>query len=1092
MKNLTLFFLLYFLGFFSFPSQAQTKSESSKPDSLKNVSLSALQFRSIGPAITGGRVRHIRVNPNNKSEYYIASGSGSLWKTTNRGITFSPIFEHQKTYAIGAFEIDPTNTNVLWAGTGENSNHNNSVYGDGIYKSEDGGKSWNTMGLTTSEHIGGIAIDPKNSNTVYVAAMGSLRKEGGERGIFKTTDGGKTWQNVLKISQYTGCYEVHMDPRNPNLLYAVAHQRMRKLYTGIYGGPESGIYKTTDAGATWNKLQNGLPSGDVGRIGMDVSPVNPDVLFAIIDAKKEGGFYKSIDRGASWTKQSSYVSAYTFYFQKIYCDVKDVDRVYSMDVFIQITNDGGKTWKNLGEKNKHVDNHGFWIDPDDNNHLISGCDGGVYETYDLGANWAFRNNIPITEVYKVATDNALPFYNVYIGTQDNNSLGGPSRTISSAGITNQDWFFTLGGDGFQSQVDWADPNTVYAQSQNGGLVRFDKQSGEKLYIKPMDVNDTAYRFDWDSPLLVSKHNHERIYFGGNKLFRSDDRGNTWKIISGDLTRGYPLNFEKWMNRSWSMDEMVNKSSMAQIVSIAESPLDENVLWAGSGDGLIHYTNDGGKSWNLAGSVEGLPAYARIHQIIPSHFDKKVAYAACHNFHDGDYKPYIFKTEDGGKTWKSINGNFPAAGSTYTIAEDFIDKNLLFVGTQFGVYFSNNGGKEWIPLKNGIPTVQVFNLTIQERESDLVVGTFGRGVYILDNYAPLRSLNTETLTQEAFLFPIKEAKMFIPSSPFGYDGIGFMGASFFSVPNPEVGAYFTYYIKDEVKSLKDMRRDLEKKKQKKGEDISFPPYETLKKEGDQPDPFLLFTISDESGNPIRKIKTSLKKGVNQVIWDFRSDTFSPISTIPFDNSIPWNELEKGYMVPPGKYTVSMTKFVDGKFSQLSSPQYFTAVSLNLNTLKAKDNLALEEFNKQVGELTRLVSGAEAFRNELKNKIAYFKKVVFQAPKVPLEMYNTILSLEEKLKSITIELNGDNLRSKYEGGTPTSLRERIETITGSLWSTTSAPTESFITSFDIANKGFSSIFDKLKSLGGEVEKIEQELKEHGAQYTPGRFPNLDNKE
>jgi len=876
---------------------AQKSSAKTEPDSLKNISLSGLQFRSIGPAITGGRVRHIKVNPQNKSEYYIASGSGSLWKTTNRGTTFSPSFENQNTYAIGAVEIDPTNPNVLWVGTGENSNHNNSGYGDGIYKSEDGGKSWNNMGLKTSEHIGGIAIDPNNSNTVYVAAMGPLRKEGGERGIFKTTDGGKTWQNVLKISQYTGCYEVFLDPRNANLLYAVAHQRMRKLYTGVYGGPESGIYKSTDAGTSWSKLKSGLPSDEVGRIGMAISPVNPDVLYAIIDAKKEGGFYKSIDRGASWIKQSSYVSAYTFYFQKIYCDVKDVDRVYSMDVFIQITNDGGKTWTNLGEKNKHVDNHGFWIDPDDNSHLISGCDGGVYETYDHGVNWAFRNTLPIAEIYKITTDDALPFYNVYIGTQDNNSLGGPSRTINSGGITNQDWVFTLGGDGFQSQVDWKDPNTIYAESQNGGLVRFDKKSGEKLYIRPYDFADTAYRFDWDAPLLISRHDHKRLYFGGNKLFRSDDQGSAWKEISGDLTRGYPANFQKLMGKSWSIDEMVSKSSMAQIVTIAESPLDENILFAGSGDGLIYSTNDGGKTWRKSSSPEGLPEYARIHQIIASNFNKLVAYAACHNFHDGDYHPYLYKTEDGGKTWKSINENLPVMGSTYTVAEDHVDENLLFVGTQFGVFFSNNGGKEWIQLKNGLPTIEVMNLAIQKRENDLVVSTFGRGVYILDNYTPLRFMQKETLTKDAFIFPIEDAQMFIPADPFGYGGIGFMGASFFAAPNPEVGAAITYYIKNEVKSLKDKRREIEKEKQKKGEDVAFPTYAELKTESEEPDAFLLFTIADENGNVVRKIKTPVRKGVNKLVWDFRYDTFSPISTKAVDTSIPWNEPEKGFMAAP---------------------------------------------------------------------------------------------------------------------------------------------------------------------------------------------------
>ncbi|MDP3150561.1 MAG: glycosyl hydrolase [Ignavibacteria bacterium] len=1091
MKKLVLSFAVSILFFTSTSLFSQKSSTKAEPDSLKKISLSGLQFRNIGPAITGGRVRHIKVNPQNKSEYYIASGSGSLWKTVNRGITFSPSFENQNTYAIGAVEIDPTNPNILWVGTGENSNHNNSGYGDGFYKSEDGGKSWNNMGLKTSEHIGGIAIDPIDPNIVYAAAMGSLRKEGGERGIFKTTDGGKTWQNVLKISQYTGCYEVFMDPRNSKLLYAVAHQRMRKLYTGVYGGPESGIYKSTDAGTSWNKLKSGLPSDEVGRIGMAISPVNSDVLYAIIDAKKDGGFYKSTDRGASWSKQNSYVSAYTFYFQKIYCDVKDVNRVYSMDVFIKITNDGGKTWTNLGEKNKHVDNHGFWIDPDDNKHLISGCDGGVYETYDQGQNWAFRNNIPITEIYKVATDNALPFYNVYIGTQDNNSLFGPSRTINSSGITNQDWTFTLGGDGFQSQVDWQDPNTVYAQSQNGGLVRFDKKSGEKLYIRPYDFADTSYRFDWDAPLLISRHDHKRLYFGGNKLFRSNDQGNTWDEISGDLTRGYPANFQKLMGKSWSMDEMVNKSSMAQIVTIAESPLDENVLFAGSGDGLIHYSDNGGKTWTKASSVEGLPQYARVHQIIASNFNKLVAYAACHNFHDGDYRPYLYKTEDGGKTWKQINSNLPEMGSTYTIAEDFVDGNLLFVGTQFGVFFSNNGGKEWIQLKNGLPTIQVFNLKIQERETDLVISTFGRGVYILDNYSPLRFMSKETLTKDAFIFPIKDAQMFIPADPFGYGGIGSMGASFFATPNPQIGTVINYFVKDEVISLKDKRRELEKEKQKKGEDVPFPTYDELKKESEQPEAFLLFTISDDKGNVVKKIKTGISKGLNKLVWDFRYDTFSPISNTPFDNSVPWNEPEKGYMAVPGKYKVFLTKFEDGIFTELCTPQEFNCVPLNLNTLTAPDKESLDNFNKKVAELTRVITGADAYRNELVNKLSYFKKAVFEAPKVPTDTYNKILAVSLKLDELNKKFSGDNLRSKYEGGTPTALRERVELITSSLWSTTSAPTTTFVKSYEMAANSFGEILKSLTTAGEEVEAIEKILKENGAPYTPGRFPNLETK-
>ena len=1091
MKSTIQFILIIGLIFTVSLSAEESKSKS-KADSLKNISLSGLQFRPIGPAITGGRVRHIAVNPNNHSEYIIASGSGSLWKTENNGITFKPIFENENVYAIGSIEYDPKNPNVVWAGTGENSNHNNVAYGDGIYKSEDGGNSWKNMGLKESEHIGGIAIDQENSDIVYAAAMGSLRKSAGDRGIFKSVDGGKTWENVLKISENTGCYEIHMDPRYSNILYAVAHQRMRHQYTGVSGGPESGIYRSTDSGKTWDKLSSGLPTGDVGRIGIDISPINPDYLFAVIEAKKGEGFYRSTNRGASWTKQSSYASAYKFYFQKIFCDVKDIDRVYSMDVFLQVTEDGGKTFNNLGEKHKHVDNHGMWINPTNEKHLIVGCDGGVYESYDQGKNWDFKSNLPIAEIYKVAIDYDEPFYNVYIGTQDNNSLTGPSRSISSGGITNQDWEFTLSGDGFQSQVDWKNPNIVYAQSQNGGLTRVDKKSGEKLYIKPIEeLGDTAYRFDWDSPLLISRHDNKRLYFGGNKLFRTDDQGSTWKVLSNDLTRGVPNNFQKLMNRSWSIDELTSKGNMGFITAIAESPLDENYLIVGSGDGLIHFTKDGGKTWMKSTSIEKLPDYARVHQIVASHFDKNVAFAACHNFIGGDYNPYVYKTNDGGKTWFLINANLPKKGSTYSILEDHVDKNLLFVGTQFGVFFSNNGGKEWIQMKNGLPTIAVMSLTSQPRENDLVVSTYGRSVYILDDYSPLRFLNENTLSKEAEIFPIKDALMFIPSTPFGFSGIGFMGGSFYSAPNPEVGAVFTYFIKDDVKSLKEKRRDLEKKKQKNGEDLEYPSYEEIRKEQDEPDAFLVFTITDENGNTVRKIKTGINKGVNRLIWDFRYNVFTPISLTPFDDTVPWMEPDIGYMVAPGKYYVSLTKFVDGNFTQLVEPKEFICKQLNLSQIPVEDKTELDKFNKDVAELTRIISGADAHRAELVKKIEYLKKAVFETSNAQLHIYNEVLKVDNDLKELNRKFNGDGLKARYEGASPTSIKDRIDIVVGALWSTTSAPTTTLIKAYETANNQFGNLLNDLNIIADSVTAIEVKLKDSKAPYTPQRFPNLDVK-
>ncbi len=693
---------------------------------------------------------------------------------------------------MGVVSIDPSNPNIVWVGTGENDNQYNVIYGDGVYKSEDGGKNWTNMGLHNSEHIGGIIVDPLNSSKVFVAAYGSLRKAGGDRGVYKTTDGGKSWERILYVSEFTGFYEIHMDPRFSNIIYAVAHQRMRKLYTNISGGPETAIYRSLDGGANWQKLSNGLPAGDMGRIGMAISPANPDVLYAIIEAdEKEKGVYRSDDRGASWTKQSSYVSSYPFYFQKLFCDTEDENRVYSGDVFMQVSIDGGKTWSKLGEKNKHVDNHAMWVDPSNNEHLLVGCDGGLYESYDQGQNWDFKNTLPIAEIYKISTDNDTPFYNIYGGTQDNNSFGGPSRTNTSSGITNQDWYITWGGDGFETQADWKDPNILYAQAQYGALVRYDKKTGEKLFIQPQDYADTAYRWDWDAALLISQHVNTRLYFGANRLFRSDDQGNSWRLISPDLTRGVPREMDRLMGRSWSMNDLAYKGTMAQISSIAESPLNEEILYVGSADGLIHFTHNAGGHWQLS-VITGLPDYSRVHQIIASKHDPLVAYAACHAITGGDYSPYLYKTTDGGKTWTAINNDLPEKGSTYTIAEDHAEANLLFVGTQYGVYWTNSGGMEWLPLKNGMPSVAVMDLEIQRREDDLVVSTFGRGIYILDNYSPLRYLSKETLQQEASLFPIKDGLMFIPSSPFGYRGVGFQGSAFYTSPNPEIGAVITYY------------------------------------------------------------------------------------------------------------------------------------------------------------------------------------------------------------------------------------------------------------------------------------------------------------
>ncbi|GIR20985.1 MAG: hypothetical protein CM15mP36_01920 [Flavobacteriales bacterium] len=593
------YILLIVLIVFSANTYPQKKKKQ-KENPLDKISVSALKWRSVGPALTSGRVSDLAINPDNPFEYYVAIASGGVWKTSNWGVDYTPIFDGQSSYSIGCITIDPNNTNVIWVGTGENNNQRSVAYGDGVYKSVDGGTSWKNMGLKNSEHIGNIIVHPENSDVVYVSAYGPLWSKGGDRGIYMTEDGGKTWNNILFIDEHTGFNEIHMDPRNPDVLYAASHQRRRHVYTYVGGGPGSGLHKSTDGGKTWKEINKGLPSVEIGRIGMDISDANPEIIYAIVEAaERKGGFYKSTNRGETWVKQSAKVTSGNYY-QEIFADPVDEDVVYIMDTWMSVTHDGGKSFKNVGEDYKHVDNHAMWINPNNNSHWLVGCDGGIYETFDKGKKWDFKKNLPVTQFYKVAVDNAEPFYNIYGGTQDNFSIGGPSRVNNSHGISNQDWFITHGGDGFESQIDPENPNIVYAQSQYGWLVRYDKLSGEEVGIKPIArKGELDYKWNWDAPLAVSHHKSGRLYFAANKVFRSDDYGNSWDVISDDLSRKIDRNKLKVYDRVLSIDAVAKNGSTSPygtIVALSESPLDENFIVIGTDDGLIQITENSGKTW----------------------------------------------------------------------------------------------------------------------------------------------------------------------------------------------------------------------------------------------------------------------------------------------------------------------------------------------------------------------------------------------------------------------------------------------------------------------------------------------------------------
>ena len=599
---------------------AAQDEEDSEPG-FNEATFSGLEFRSIGPALMSGRIADIAIDPTDPSTWYVGVGSGGVWKTENGGTTWTPVFDGEDTYSIGCITIDPSEPSTIWVGTGENVSGRHVGYGAGVYRSRDGGTTWENMGLAASEHIGMIRVDSLDSNVVYVASQGPLWTGGGERGLYKSTDGGQNWRKVLGDGlgntdiddQYTGVSEVHLDPANPDVVYAVSWQRFRNVAVLLDGGPGSGIHKSTDGGESWRELTEGLPKEDKGKIGLAISPQNPHVVYATIElAHREGGFFRSEDGGESWEKQNDYISGGTgpHYYQEIFASPHQFDRVYQMDVHMHMTENGGKDFVRTNSDRKHVDHHALAFHPTDENYLLVGNDGGVYESLDLGETWRFIANMPITQFYKVSVDYDEPFYNVFGGTQDNSSFGGPSRTNNVIGIRNQDWYLTLGADGHQSAADPTNPNIIYANWQEGNLTRYDHRTGESVFIKPQPAADEeSERVNWDAPILISSHNSQRLYHATHRVWQSDDRGDSWQAISGDLTRNEERTQQPLMGRRWSFDSLWDLSAMSQyntITSLSESPIVGGLLYAGTDDGIVQISEDGGANWRRVVELPGVP------------------------------------------------------------------------------------------------------------------------------------------------------------------------------------------------------------------------------------------------------------------------------------------------------------------------------------------------------------------------------------------------------------------------------------------------------------------------------------------------------
>ena len=1081
--------------FASADAVAQKKKKGSKNADteywLNSGQFSGLKFRNIGPALTSGRVADIAVNPNNFNEYYVAVASGGVWKTTNHGVSYHPIFDSQGSYSIGCVTIDPNQSTTIWVGTGENNNQRSVAYGDGVYKSIDGGKSWENMGLKDSEHISKIIVDPRNSDVVYVAAYGPLWSDGGDRGVYKTTDGGETWEQIHFISDQTGTCDLIMDPTNPDVLYEAVHQRRRHVFTYIGGGPESAVYKTTDGGKTWKESMSGLPKGKMGRVGLAVSPADANVVYAILEAEgDQAGFYRSTNKGATWQKQSGYSTSGNYY-QEIICDPHDVDKVFSMATWMHHTVDGGKTFVPTGESQKHVDNHCIWINPTNSDHWIVGCDGGIYETYDHANSWEYKANLPITQFYKVSIDYDEPFYNVFGGTQDNNSQGGPSRTINNAGILNSDWYITVGGDGYETQVDPTNPNIIYAQWQYGGLVRYDRQSGERIGIKPQPgKGEAAFRWNWDSPLLISPHDPKTLFFCANKVFKTEDRGNSWEAISPDLTRQVDRNKMKVMGEIQSPDVvMKNKSTTiyGNIVAFDQSPLDKDLLYAGTDDGLVQVSQDGGKTWSKKESFPGVPSMTYVNMLWASQHDKNVVYAAFNNHKKGDFKPYLLKSTDRGNSWTAIQNDLPERGTVYSVAEDHVDGNLLFAGTEFGCYVSVNGGKNWVELSAGLPTIAVRDMAIQKRENDLVLGTFGRGFYILDDYTPLRELAKEDMEVDASIFPIKTALAYVESNPLGLRGTGSQGASMYSAPNPEFGAAFTYFVKEKPKSPKKIRQEAEKEAKDKGEDIDYPTYEEFVAEDNYEKAYLLFVVKDAEGNEVRKIKKSVSTGINRVNWNLRYPATTPIRTSSGEVGR-YSNPDEGPLALPGNYTVELWMADNGELTKMVEPTAFEVVALENSTLarQTEDNIA---FKKEVQELRRKIRGSLNEHSDLDNRLRHIKVAIQTYPGADLAWMKDVKALEAKSHDLRIKTSGDYHKSRRDVETIPGIVSRVENIVWNTWYSTSDPTTTNKEQFELAKEEYAAARKEMDAMRSAVEALESKLDSKQIPYTPQR-PNWKN--
>jgi photosystem II stability/assembly factor-like uncharacterized protein len=1006
-----------------------------------------MRFREIGPATPGGRIDDFAVLESNPAVFYVATATGGLLKTVNNGTTFESVFDNEATSSIGDVAIAPNDANLVWVGTGENNNRQSSSWGEGVYKSTDGGKAWKNVGLRDSKQIARIIIDPVDHDVVYVAALGSLWGSGGDRGVYKTTDGGETWSRVLKVDDNSGATELVMDPSNNKTLYTATYQRRRSTWGMNGAGAGSAIWKSTDAGRTWMKLTKGLPEGPMGRIGMDVYRRDPNVVYARVEHQKESGVYRSEDAGATWTKMSN-VNPRPMYFSQIRVDPNNDQRIYVLGVQLHVSDDGGKTFRSDGARKIHVDFHAMWIDPNNSDHLMIGGDGGVGVSYDRSKNYVYLRNTNLSQFYHVSYDFKTP-YTVCGGLQDNNTWCGPSAVRSASGIANDEWWIIGGGDGFVAQIDPSDSRVMYSESQDGRMNRVDRVTNERKTIRPEPPEgEKPYRWNWDTPMLISPHNPATVFVCANRVLKSTDRGHSWKPISPDLTTGADRDALELMGvkgKDIAIAKNDGVGSYPNLVSFAESPKKAGLYYAGSDDGVVSVSRDDGANWaNVTSKVPGLPANTYVSELTASRFDEATVYTTFDGHRLNDFNTYVYASRDYGQTWQSIAGNLPKGEVARTITEDLRNPDVLYLGTERGLYVTFDRGKQWVRVKANLPTVPIYEITLHQRDNAMILATHGRGVWILDDLTPFQQFAIAR-SNDAFLFDLRPATQMNPANDRSRD---FEGDMQFLGKNPDAGASFNYFLKTPAKSLS-------------------------------------LVVKDSSGKVARELsgdalKGKAEAGVNTALWDLRVE---PLPQPRIQQQGPGGGGGGGFggggltgpFVPPGQYQVTL--IVDGK--EVATNTFGVQGDLEI-TIAEADRRAAFEAAMELHRIQRTFNEASDSVGALNQRLTAMQQAVKDNKDAPAALKTRVEEFAKKFQPVGrqfgVGISDPSVTGDFESFAR-GLRSRIGQLKSGVMASTSRPTETQSRQIPEVRAAMDKAIQDANQLIGEFASLQKEMAESG---------------